>query len=513
MRRVRLGLLVALCVLAGGCLPAEVKRLNALGDAATMQHRYDDAIVAYEASLKLRPGQSTVLGRLSSARVLLRQGYVWRIYGLVDRPEPALGELEDAWMMLSRLPSLRVEVARAAEIQRDLVGRFARIEAGLRGRTPPHRYFGALDRMQKARPDRAVGAARAEVGAGLEATHAGAIAAAERSGHAGLALLEASAAARFSPAPAVRWAEVARRQALLRRALAEPLTLVASGARAGTIEGALSSRLPEAFSRTGGAELVLELSTRTPQTSEQVTRDRASSQCQTGTRREPNPECPTLEARAEDAARDRDAARRAVEEAGQACKAGKDPGCAGKVAEAERALREQAAAADKLSHASGRCARTIEVPVYQTFFFEKRTVRRAAVATASLRLSERGRAVAGRELVQSAEASDLWSDGLSCAGIAPDPLELAPVSALAARAEQAIVEDALAELRARGRQRAEALSRQGTTREARLDALVRARLVDGELASVRAALGSASAEWLGEAFGLEEAVRRATPLE
>ncbi len=439
---------------------------------------------------------------------------MWRIYGLVDGAEPALSELEDAWLMLSRLPSLGVERARAAEIQRDLGGRFSRLEAGLRGKTEPHRYFGALDRMQHARPDRAVGAARASVGARLEAIHAAAIGPAEQAGHAGHALLQAAAAARFSPAPAVRWAEVARRQGALRRALAEPITLVISGSRGGTGEGALAAHLPEAFVRAGGAELVLELATRSPQPSEQVTRDRASSPCQTGTRREPNPECPALETRARDATRDRDTARRALEEAGQACKGGKDAAsCAGKVAEAERALREQAEVADKLAHAAGRCPRTIEVPVYQTFFYERRTVHRSAVATASLRLGERGRALAGRELVQSAEASDLWSDGLSCAGIAPDPLELAPLQAFSARAEQALVEDALAELRARARQRAEALARQGTSREGRLDALVRARIVDGELPMVRAALGAAAAEWLGEPFGLEDAVRRATPVE
>ncbi len=502
----RLLAVLALALALGACLPYEARQLNAAGDRAMAERRYEQAISSYTRSLALAPGQEKVTLRLSSAKVLLRQIYVDRIYFLVDAKDrtPAK-EFVRAWELSARLPQVDVPAARVDSIRQDLSARFVKAEPTLRKGTEPHRYYLALNRMHGLVKDRAVARTIEQVGGELRALHIKARDRADRKRRRGLALLHCAAAATFSARDTGLWNEVRRRRETLYRQLAIPLRLAVTAARggAGRWTGGLRRRLPSIFQVRSKADLVLALAVRQPDLDQRETRSRHSAQCQVGTRREENPECPSLKRRADSEKRDLETARRAVEAASARCSQEQQVSrCIGNIRDAERRLERQRDDYRRLESKVSSCPRYINKPVFKTFFYERRTLSRSATVSAALTLSRGGAELTSRALYGTSAGRDTYGGGLGCARIASDPMTLASLSSMLVTAEENLLNGALKELWKLQREKATAQLAGSDKEPARLDALTRARLVDPTYKQVQQLLTKHLTSMWGDTFGL-----------
>lgn len=507
MRAAVLGLLLLVA-----CVPSRARELVAQGDRASAKFRYEEAIAFYEAALAIAPREKEVRHRLEAAKVFLRQNYVNRIYDLVDATRGRAGEFVDAFRMAARLGAIGVDEERVRGIRADLLERFGRAEAALRARTEAHRYFAALSDILATGRDAPILEAHAATGDGLAREHVTAAHAAAAASQRGLALLHAVAAATFAPARPEHVALAAQRRELLRRELAIPIELRVTGderAYAQQIEGALAQALPDPFVVTRGAPLALTVVVRAPDASERTTLDRLSERCQVATRREENPEWVALGERIRSAEANVLTRRSAVDQASQSCKEiGEPKACAQMVSGTTKELDKREDELVGLIKRRAATARWLEVPVYETFFYERRTVVRTLTMAGQLVLTEAGRPVAARTIVGVAEAQDAWGDGLSCAGVPADPLVLPALPALRGVAERRLVADALRDPLELRRRAARDLLGRASTEEGRLDALVRARLVDADFAAVREDLRAALAARWGREFGVADRLLR-----
>jgi hypothetical protein len=469
------------CVLVA-CLPAQVKDLNAMGDQAMAQRRYEQAVSYYSQSLALYPDQDLIRKRVGSARVLLRQIYVDKIYELVDNARAPIAEYLTAWQMSAALPSLGVEQGRVVSIRMDLANRFGKSEAKLRSTTEGHNYYLHLTRMLSLVQDAVVDRARLEVGGVLQQQHLDETAKADKARLAGLALLHATAAATFAPVDTGLWADAARRRVALLKRLALPVGLKVQGPSAVVgdhLLGGLKRRLPSIFVVAADATLQLQLRAGRPEPTERTVRDQRSAQCQVGTEKLPNPECDSLRSRASVAKDNYDSARRALDAISARCGAEAQAStCASNISSAESRASSAKREYDDLEHKVGTCPRFIDKPIYKMFFYLRQTIYRQVTASASLTLSSGGTVNTSRAVIGSAVAQDTFGDGLGCANIPPDPLQIDSIAALQATAEGRLLDSSLGELLALRRTAAEKQLAGGEDRDQRLDALVRARLVD-----------------------------------
>jgi hypothetical protein len=499
-----------LCVT--GCLPADVKELNTLGDRAAAAQKYERAASYYARSLALAPDQPRIRLRLDAALVFLRQIYVDRIYDVVDGPSVPIGEYLNAWRMLAALPAIRVDAARVPQIRVDLARRFLKAEAKLRAETEHHSYYRHLGEMQRLAPDDAIQRTLADVGALLQRQHLAERDRAERDRRRGLALLHATAAALFAPRDTGLFADAGRRRVELLSELAIPLGIKVAAATPAESEhllGGLRRRLPSIFANRGDAPLQLLLRARRPETAQQQSRDQLNARCQTGTTQEPNPECDSLKHRAEAAKQTLESQRKALDAAAAACATATSPAsCQSSIASERSRLSSAQHDYDQLERSLGSCPRTIEKPVYKTFFYERHTVSRQATAVADLTLTRGGQPLSSRPATGSASAQDSYGDGLGCAGIAPDPLQIDALTALVATAQARMLDSSLTELAQLRRRAAEAALAGSEEREARLDALVRARLIDDTYPLARSELArQLSGLWSAD-FGLPDRILR-----
>ena len=506
---------IVLSLLSGmaGCLPYDARQLNAVGDRAMAERRYEHAISSYSQSLGLAPGQPEVRHRLASAKVMLRQIYVDRIYDLVDARAGAetVAGFVKAWELSARLPQVDVAAARVASIRQDLEQRFARAEPRLRKSTERHRYYTALNRMMSLVSDDVVGKTRGEVSELLRRWHLKARDRATRKRRRGLALLHGVAAATFSARDTGLWSDARRRRATLLDQLAIPIRLEATAARGQSSRylGGLRRRLPSIFTVKPGAALGLSLAAREPALEQRESRDRLNAQCKVGVRREPNPACPSLKRRVDQAARDLEASRRALSAAAERCSGeSQASSCTSHIRDAERNLRREQDDYRRLESEASRCQSTVEVPVHKIFFYERRTLMRQATVSGALSLSRGSEVLSSRAVQGSASASDQYGGGLSCAGIPPDPLSIPGMPSLLSTASERMLDGCTGELRRMQREKAEA-QLGGKDREAdRLDALVRARLVDPSYAAPAQQLKRHLAANWGSDFNLVEAILR-----
>lgn len=501
-----------LCLLGlAGCVPYQARQLNAAGDHAMAERRYEQAISSYSQSLGMAPGQEDIRNRLASAKVLLRQIYVDRIYDLVDAGVKAAttGGFVKAWELSARLPDVDVPPARVASIRQDLNRKFSRAEPHLRKSSEHHRYLLDLTRMQALVPDRAVGLALAQISDLLRARHIKLRDKAQKKRRRGLALLHAAAAATFSARDTGLWSDVRKRRSALLARLAIDLQLEASAVRgsAGRYVGGLRRRLPAIFRVQPKAALALTLDVRAPATDQRETRSRHSADCKVGTRREENPVCPSLKRRVDQGARDLTSSRRALEAAAERCaREERASSCNSYISDAQRRLRREQDDYRRLESEASACPRYLDKPVFKTFFYERRTLYRQATASATLSLTRSASPVTSRAVQGVAAASDAYGGGLACAQIAPDPLRIPSLPSLAATAEERLLDGCTGELRSLQRDKATA-QLAGRDREAdRLDALVRARLVDPSYAAPTAQLSRhLQANW-GSDFKLADSI-------
>ncbi len=501
--------LIALAVAASACLPYEARRLNTAGDKAMAERRYEQAISSYSRSLSIAPDQEKVRNRLSSAKVLLRQIYVDRIYDLVDSRagKAPTKEFVNAWELSSRLAQVDVTAARVASIHQDLSRRFSKAEPRLRGATERHRYFMALNRMEALVRDRAVADAIIEVGDLLRASHLKARARADRRRKRGLALLHCAAAATFSTKDTGLWNEVRRRRKaiLARLGISIQLNVKAARATSGRYLGGVRRRLPSIFKVKGKAPLTLSLEVRKPDLEQRETRSRLSADCKVGTRRVDNPECPSLKRRAEQERRDLESARKALDAASARCaQEAQASSCTSHISDAEGRLRRQRDDYRRVESQVSSCPRHIEKPVFKTFFYQRRTIGRRATVSAALTLNRRGTAINSRAVHGTAAASDTYGDGLGCARIPSDPLQLPSLASLQVAAEERMLNDSLKELWQLQREKSIAQLAGGDKEADRLDALVRARLVDPTYKRVTGQLQRHLASMWGADFKLTE---------
>ncbi len=481
MRASAIAAFVSVLLLA--CVPQEAQQLNAMGDKAAADRRYEQAISYYGQSLVLYPDQPKVRQRLEAARILLRQAYVNRIYDVVDGPSRPVGDYLTAWKLSAALPSLSVESHRVQGIRLDLSGRFVRADPKLRATTETHNYYLHLTQMNGLVPDTAVTRVLGEVGARLQEEHTGLAAAAGKSGLAGLALLHTAAAATFAPRDTGLWADADTQRAALLRRLAIAVTLRVQGGATEHYLGGLRRRLPTIFAVGEGATLQLTLRPRKAEPTQREVRDQKSAECQVGTRREPNPECDSLRSRADMAKSTYESEKRALDAVAARCASETQASsCSSNVSSAQSRLESTRREADELERKVGSCPRFIEKPIMKTFFYERRTIYRQVTASAALTVVRGGEALSSRAVTGAASASDSYGDGLGCAGIPPDPLQIASIADLEASAEAKMLDDSLNELLQVRRRAAEQQLAGGESRDKRLDSLVRARLVDDSFA-------------------------------
>lgn len=487
------GLATALLVVAlAGCLPPRVRQLNALADDAIAARRYDQAIAHLSESLAIYPHQPKIAQQIDAAKIMLRQAQVYRIYELVDGPTRPVENFLEVWQIAAKLREVDVEQARVTSIHRDLRERFAKAEPRLRKRTEPHRYFLVLERMNRALPLPPVGRAEAEVAAILQEQHAAAERRADAAGQRGLALLHGAAAAVFGRGDSAPWARVRERQEALRRQLGIAVALEARSAPGGPgtpyLLGGLRRRLPRIFLEGERAPLQLALHAGRPVTEQQQSSSRQSAQCQVGTRREVNPECEPLQRSAEMAKRAYEGKLAALETARERC-ANASPSsttssCTSALSSAASDVDSDKRHYEELERKVGSCPTHIEQPVFKTFFYERFTISRRASLTGTVTLTRAGQPQRGRQAIGAAAATDTHGEGLGCANIAADPLELASLAELTTQAEEQLLDRSFAELHALRREAAQQQLVAGGSVEQRLDGLVRACFVDESYADV-----------------------------
>lgn len=453
-----------------------------MGDRAMAQRKYEQAISYYSQSLALAPEQDPIRQRMGSARVLLRQIYVDRIYDLVDTAGAPVGEYLAAWRMSAALPSLGVEQGRVVGIRMDLSKRFTKSEAKLRSSTEGHNYYLHMWQMTTLVQDAAVDRARGEVGGILQQEHSAAMTKADRARLSGLALLHATAAATFAPLDTGLWAEVARRREALLKALALPVALKVQGptpAESAHLLGGLRQRLPAIFIVGAEAPLQLQLKANRAGSTQREVRDQRSAQCQVGTERLLNPECDSLRSRADVAKSNYETARRALDAVSARCASEAQAStCSSNISSAESRSSAAKREYDDLEHKVGTCPRHIEKPIYKIFFYVRHTMYRQVTASANLAMLRGGSVVTSRGVTGSAAAQDTYGDGLGCASIPADPLQIDELATLQVAAENRLLDASLTELLELRRRTAEKQLAGGEERDQRLDSLVRARLVD-----------------------------------
>ncbi len=501
--------LLPLLLLLAGCLPTRCKELNTAGDKALSDRKYEQAISYYSRSLTIEPDQEEIRLRLDSAKTLLRQIYVDKIYEIVDRSGSPVQEFLAAWKMSATLPSLNVAKRRVASIRVDLSKRFAKSESGLRKKTEGHVYYHHLAQMQALVADHAVATAIREVGAILRDQHLVAKKKADKARMRGLALLHTTAAATFSPRDTGLWNEVFKRRRALLSSLSIKVSLRAQAARGGAAHllGGLRRRLPPIFVSTMSAPLVLSLKARPVATTQRQTNDRRSADCKVGTRRVPNPECPALRRRAESARAQFESAKGAADAVSARC--GQEANtntCSSNVSSAQRRMNDARRHYEDLENKVGRCPSTIEKPIFKTFFYMRHTMFRQAAASAALTLTRSGEVISSRGVHGSANAQDTFGDGLGCANIASDPLQLTSLSSLRVTAENRMLDASLTELHQMRRRKAKAQLAGGDSQDQRFDSLVRARLVDSTFALAKNQLHRTMTSMWGTDFALTDKI-------
>jgi hypothetical protein len=482
-------LLLAALLWIPACIPGRVKELNRMGMQAVAAHRYDQAINHFSESLAIYPDQPKIALQLESSKTMLKQVYVFKVYELVDGPLQPVHTWLDVWKISSELPKLNVTPARVTSIRVDLNKAFTRREKQLRQKTEPHSYFLHLSHMDRLVPSAPVGQARGEVADVLQRQHVDARNKADQAQLSGLALLHTAAAATFAPGDTGLWVDVKRRQDALRQRLGIRVALDAqstvSAHESIYLLGGIKRRLPRIFLVENGAPLKLQLRANRPQAGQNQVGDRRSAQCQVGTRRERNPECDSLKRRAEMARRTHEQKLAALQTAQTRCQSAQQPsGCTGYLSSASSDVRSAQRHYEDLEQQVSRCPEYIEKPVFKTFFYQRFTVTRSASATGTVTVSRGGQVLRSRAVQGSASASDTHGEGLSCARIPPDPLQLPSTGALLGQAKERMLDRSLGELLQMRRELARKQLAGGESRDARLDALVRARLVDESYAQV-----------------------------
>jgi hypothetical protein len=479
----RMRRLLFVLVLLASCIPARVKELNELGRRAVAAHRYDQAVSNFSESLAIYPDQPKVVLQLESAKTMLKQIYVFKVYELVDGPRQPAETYLQVWKISKELPTAGVVPARVASIRADLNRKFADEEARLRGSTEPHAYFIQLSAMDQLVPSPPVARARGEVAGILQKLHLDAQRQADASKLEGLGLLHAAAAATFAPGDTGLWVEVKRRQDALRDRLGIRVDIqaqsTASALSARYLLGGIKRRLPRIFFMKEGAPLRLTLRANRPATDQRQVGDRHSAQCQVATRQEPNPECDSLKSQAEMAKRTYEGKLSALQTAQERCGGAQQATtCTGYLSSARSDVDSARRHYEDLEGQVGRCPRFIEKPVFKTFFYQRFTLTRSASATATVTLERGGQVLRSRNVVGAASATDTYGEGLSCARIPPDPLNLPELDALRGQAEEQMLDRSLGELYQMRRELAQRQMAGSGSRDARLDALVRARVVD-----------------------------------
>ncbi|MFH1132016.1 MAG: hypothetical protein V1754_11815 [Pseudomonadota bacterium] len=472
---------VVACIVSA-CLPAHVKEFNQLGHKAMVAKKYETAISYYSQSLEMVPGQKEIVIRLGTAKVLLRQIYVDRIYELVDRANAPISEFLAAWEIASRLKSLKVKDERIETIHRDLNNRFVKSERLLRKNTEPHDYYRHLTLMLGFVPDQSVENTLKEMGQSLKEQHVKAMDKADQKGLVGLALLHATAAATFAPWDTSLWPDVDSRRQRLFRELSIPLAIDVRNAGPAGVDpmfGGLRRRLPQIFVIRSLAALRLAFNVASPKTEQRQTKSRNSANCQVGTQQEINPLCPSLEQQAKVAKERFQAEKRALDMTISRCSlAASATECTNYLSSARRDVESAENDYEKKEKESGSCPRFIEKPIFKIFFYDRQTIYRQATISGHLSVIRDGQVMSTRSVLGEAVAQDTYGDGLGCAGIHPDPLQLPSMSDLQLTAENDILDKSLTELFQIQRDKAKEQLVAGKDDDRRIDGLVRARLVD-----------------------------------
>jgi hypothetical protein len=499
--------------LVAACIPSRVKELNTLGSKAVAARQYDKAISYFSESLAIHPDQPKIRLKLDSSKTMLKQVYVFKIYDLVDGPFQPVGTFLNVWRMSADLPKLNVAPARVASIRIDLDKHFMKLEPQLRAKTEHHSYYLHLSQMQRLVRSQPVDQTRGEVAGLLQGQHIEAQKRADSARLQGLALLHTAAAATFAPGDTGLWAEVTRRRKALLNRLGIRISLAAQGAPGGSsshyLLGGIKRRLPRIFIVGPSAPLSLSLQARRPQSDQREVGDRRSAKCQVGTRREPNPECDPLKRRAEMARRTYEQKLGALQTAQSRCSSTQQASsCTSYLSSANRDVSSAKRHYEDLEQQVGRCPPYVDKPVFKVFFYERRTVSRRASVSGTVTVMRGGQVWRSRAVVGSAEASDTYGPGLGCARIPADPLSLASLSTLRAQAEEQMLSNSLRELYQLRRELANRQLAGGNNRDQRLDALVRARLVDESYKRVAQLLQQNLAGMWASDFGLTTRIVR-----
>lgn len=504
--------LLALFLALTGCLSSQAKQFNRLGDDALNKRNYEGAISYYSQSLSIAADQEEVKVRLGTAKVLLKQIYTDKIYDLVDKGGAPVGEFYEAYRMSSRLPTLKVKEDRINTIRRDLTGRFVKAEPRLRKSTEGHNYWRNLTGMYGFVKDPVVAKNWREIGVILRGQHLALRAGAEGKKLPGLALLHTAAAATFAPWDTSLWPDAARRRRQIQTSLAIPLAIdVRSASSSGhdPIFGGIRGRIPSIFKLDARAPLHLAFRTNRPNITEREVHSRHSASCQVGVQKVKNKQCGALQRKAQLARQNYNNLQRGLDQAISRCSTAPPVQCNSYISNSNRDLGHAKGDYEKFENMAAKCPEYLNVPVFKVFFYQRHTIYRQVTTFGDLTVTRNGTAIASRPIRATAKSEDTYGDGLACAKIRPDRLNIQPLGALEQMATKSMLDGTTKELLAIRREKAKRQLEGGDSDvDSRLDGLVRARLIDDSFELARSRMADALRDTWSSDFKVPDGILR-----
>lgn len=478
-----------LLIVFSSCVPSRVKELNALGEKAYSEQKYEQAIRFYQQSLQIRRNQPKIRLQLDNAKAMLKQIYVYKIYELVDdKNSPKIDDYLQAWKLSAQLPKLNVPQKRVLTIRYDLDGHYKKHRSAIEAATEPHLLFHRLTQMHALVKSEPVRLSQMKIGNVLEKTHIEKATHAKNKNLIGTELLHTYAAAYFgSNANLANRARTLRTRAIQKLAIDIKLSTSSHQGRAHAhfLLGGVRRLLPEIFRFTPQASLEFLLATERYTFTENKVKNTLSARCKVGSRKIRNTAFPSALRSMQMAKRDYQIKQNGLMDARRNCMQATKAECHRLIDQAERQLR---LAKNDYQRSEQRLRRTPKMKdesIYRRFTYERFTLSRKIVATGRVTISQKDQPQRAIPLALRKDAIDRYGEGLACANIAADPLSIQSPQVMRTLIEEKLLQQSVSELWRIARKHANSQLVEKTNKEEELDTLIRAYLIDPSYGDIR----------------------------